>query len=260
MQRAIFAVLLVLFSAAHPLAGADEPRLLPIVASGISGVGGSGWDSEVEFYNRSDLPQAVSIHQIYPLLGGACVMSFVIPPREGSSGLPCPILGPPQPWAAAIEIIANEAVVVRHRIVSDARAAGSVRYAEFSQTIPVEPTAEAYSRERIVHNLRPRATLRGAAVRHNLGLVNPNAEAVQIRAELAPPVGAAVASVQMEFTVPPKSVWQFIDFLAPHDAALAGVFANWTLAVEADLPFYAYISRVDNSTHDAEFLASVAGR
>lgn len=187
MQRAIFAVLLVLFSAAQPLAGADEPRLLPIVASGISGVGGSAWNSEVEFYNRSDLPQAVSIHQIYPLLGGACVVSFVIPPREGSSGLPCPFLAPPQPWAAAIEIIADEAVVVRHRIVSDARVAGSDQYAEFSQTIPVEPTAEAYSRERIVHNIRPRATLRGAAVRHNLGLINPNADAAQIRAELVPP-------------------------------------------------------------------------
>lgn len=210
--------------------------------------------SEIAFYNASNETRHVVITRQMPFIGGVCFFTVPIPPGESRLGPACQI-SIALPGAGAVEITADSSVDIRHRIVNTSPVAAG--RGEYSQAIPMERLAEAYSTARLIYNLRPLMTFSGFAVRQNLGIVNPNERPLVVKTTLRPPSDYDVPDVLTDLLVPARSLRQFNDFLTQPAPSFRGVSGAWTLVAEADLPFYAYVSEVDNTLNDATFFRSI---
>lgn len=238
---------------------ATSTRVVPVFADHVAGALGSTWISELRFYNSSDSAQTVTIARLMPMGESICSgFEPITVPAHASRFVRS--IGCSPTGAAALDIVADSSVAVSTVVTNVGGTQQNLCFpAGNTEPITVISSEAAYAPTHTLTHLMSVAYGQFKPGRHNLGIINPNSNAIDIElhyfdeegAEIAPPPLGWLKTI----TVPASSLTQINDFLPPVPVQITPPIwcAYWRVEVKASGPFYMYDSYVDSATNDATF-------
>lgn len=257
--------LLLLLSAAPMLSAADRTTLVPVFAEDVPGANGSRWRSEIRLVNRGTVSATVRLGRLFPMPGSVCngFEPFALRPNElfQLKSIGC------GSGAAALELVADDTIDVTALVTNVAPGVPThCCYTGYTENVLTTDASGAYTKVRTLANLQLPLNDTGSGprrwTRHNLGLINPNDDALVVDLfefdSSGVPGREDTPAPTPRVVVPPRSMVQVLDLYCCTQGQFPGPQQYGYIRIEARAaaPFYMYDSQVDNVTNDATFLPS----
>lgn len=247
--------MIIAAAVASPMFSDPTTLLVPVFADHVPGALGSTWLSELRFYNSSNAAQAVTIARILPLGASTCsgFEPITVPPHASrfTRSIGCSPSG-----AAALEISTDSSVAVSTVITNVGGTDQNVCFpAGYTEPVNVLSAQAAYGASHTLTHLMSVSTGQFKPGRHNLGLINPNPNSINVGLRYFDEDGVEIAPQGWLKTiaVPASSLIQVNDFLPPLPLLITPPLgcSYWRVEATATSPFYIYDSYVDSATNDA---------